>query len=160
MKNFSRSVPFNGDVTRALDTAATILLPQGFRVAHRTRNEIDLEGPTGPIHRGSLYWGPSLCRLSCQSGALALDVHMDHMRSSDRLGMKLLAAALGIAALVALFSFPRMPVADVSAVVLVLAGAFAVVALIVPSIVRQQRERMVEVYERLLQNASLSGTPS
>ena len=154
MQNFAKTVPFDGETERALDTAETILLPQGFRVVHRTNQDIDLEGPSVPIHRGSLYWGAGRVRLSRHSNGLRLEVAMEHIQRSDWIGWKIVAGFAVIVAAMMAYSMPRMSAADASWLPLFMMGCFLTAVLIISLIVRQQRKQTIEAYERLLDNAA------
>jgi hypothetical protein len=157
MQDITRNVPFQGDASKAMDAAAGVLMPHGFRVARRSERAIEFEGPSFMYGHRSPYWGASRCLVRAEGGRLDLEVQMDRMRRSNRLGALFGAAMICViwfmvGIFVAMNPRDRWPV---------LLPVFGLPTVVVPLIYvlagPLTRDRTNKAFERLLQNAAMMG---
>src|SRR4051794_29859770 len=80
----SKSVPFHGDVAKALDAAATSLMALGFRIAAKDRASLRVTGSgmMGTSH--SPLRGASRIQLSAGADGLSLDADLGTVESQTR----------------------------------------------------------------------------
>ncbi len=156
---FAASRPFRGDVEKAFATAASSLMGLGFRIASKTANVLEFEGPGMYSTRQNSLLGASRIRIQCDHGRAELEAQLGaaaRMKRFVRTFPTLLILFIG-AVLCGVFWTVFGPGVWIYPVAIALGVNAGVWWLIGPWMARSIELRTREALETLLNNLVIAG---
>lgn len=92
---YTKSVPFHGDVNRALDLATTVLATNSFVIANKTALGVEMLGPGMRSNRQNPILGATRIRISAEPSQLVIDAELGGVTRMSRF-LTYFPASLGL----------------------------------------------------------------
>ena len=149
--NYEKSIPFQGDFTKAADIAKNTLLPHGFQVLNTYDNSIELEGTRSIMTKGAdPLIGISWIHIQKTNGSLILKTELGGISKTAKLMAYIIIPALLLDFVILGIIFSRINLSTQQ--LLPMLVTFFVLPIVIPFSYIAMKKRTIKSIDTLFSN--------